>query len=776
MSINLTDEIEVKTKKGKLGSAKQIFLEGDTQTVEKEIQDINSRHNTLNTKHESLSKTVQGIAATGGASTANNVTYDNNSSGLNAENAQDAIDELQSSKIDKTSILQESGEAEDKVMSQKAVSAKLSDLVKKENGKKLIDSEYSDGISTSEEYPEFANYVADENNRLIESIEQGSGKKTIYTNLKVCGDLEVEGDSDIKNLVKKENGKKLIDSEYSDGISTSEEYPEFANYVADENNRLIESIEQGSGKKTIYTNLKVCGDLEVEGDSDIKDKDKKNILFRKIDSSHKPISITIDVRNRNTNTIFIGVLENDFSTYYRKYSIYVINKNGGEKFLFEKDINSFIQQIDLDNSCKYIKFVTENGSPSDISINVWNDFDIGSPFLYISNKANKYAHFVCDGVNDEQELSEALALIGWHGTIKLSSGVFYIDKMVNRRGKYGAMIKGKTVSWNLTNDITIEGVSKNSNEWGMGTKIYTRSSSFDNVPEGEESYVIGTEAGAGIGTLRIKDINFSMEDNTHKYVIINGQYLGALIVDSCTLSGGANKWSDIPPQEGSVGLRGIIGNCNGSNYVIKNTYAIALYEGFQLGGEHLFAYELGTRFCYYGYTFGNYDYGSWFTENSVTASHPLVLINCCDEGSRALPLFAKCGVQSSSNAKALQEVDLIGFNLEVHTANLLPARELTPGSFCGKVTVCACGSSNSEKDTQPSAEFGNRVDTKFWEDNSGRNFQTINMTHKLAGTTAERNGYYANYMQNYFDLDLNKMLICIDTAKQKWVDVNGIEV
>ena len=94
MSINLTDEIEVKTKKGKLGAAKQIFLEGDIQTVEKEIQDINSRHSALNTKHESLSKTVQGIAATGGASTATNVTYNNDVSGLNAENVQNAIDEL----------------------------------------------------------------------------------------------------------------------------------------------------------------------------------------------------------------------------------------------------------------------------------------------------------------------------------------------------------------------------------------------------------------------------------------------------------------------------------------------------------------------------------------------------------------------------------------------------------------------------------------------------------------------------------------------------------
>ena len=79
-------------------------------------------------KHESLSRTVQGIAATGGASTATNVTYNNDSSGLNAENAQDAIDELQGSKINKTSILQESGEAKDKVMSQKAVSDKFTHL------------------------------------------------------------------------------------------------------------------------------------------------------------------------------------------------------------------------------------------------------------------------------------------------------------------------------------------------------------------------------------------------------------------------------------------------------------------------------------------------------------------------------------------------------------------------------------------------------------------------------------------------------------------------
>lgn len=173
-NINVTAPIHAATKKGKLGAAQEIFLEGDTQTVEKEIQDINSRHNDLSSKHESLSSTVsdhakqiesnqsqitanksaqdekntsldanmaklntrddqitelvKGVTATGGASVATAVSYDNTSSQLASATVQGAVDELQGSKLNKTSILQESGEAEDKVMSQKAVSTKLSDL------------------------------------------------------------------------------------------------------------------------------------------------------------------------------------------------------------------------------------------------------------------------------------------------------------------------------------------------------------------------------------------------------------------------------------------------------------------------------------------------------------------------------------------------------------------------------------------------------------------------------------------------------------------------
>ena len=83
MSIGLTDELEVKTKKGKLAAAKQIFLEGDEETVQQ-----------IGEKTHQLENAVKDITATGGASTANAVSYSNETSGMTAVTAQGAIDEL----------------------------------------------------------------------------------------------------------------------------------------------------------------------------------------------------------------------------------------------------------------------------------------------------------------------------------------------------------------------------------------------------------------------------------------------------------------------------------------------------------------------------------------------------------------------------------------------------------------------------------------------------------------------------------------------------------
>ena len=141
MSINLTDELLAKTKKGKIASAKQVFLEGDQENLQQ-----------IGDKTHQLENAIKDITVSGGASTANAVSYSNETSGMTAVTAQGAIDELASKKAnsaDVTSqmqteqtrvndelakkfnsenIVQESGEYEDKVMSQKAVSTKLSDL------------------------------------------------------------------------------------------------------------------------------------------------------------------------------------------------------------------------------------------------------------------------------------------------------------------------------------------------------------------------------------------------------------------------------------------------------------------------------------------------------------------------------------------------------------------------------------------------------------------------------------------------------------------------
>lgn len=140
MSINLTDELLAKTKKGKIASAKQVFLNGDQENLQQ-----------IGEKTHQLEDAIKDITVSGGASTATAVSYNNETSGMNAVTAQGAIDELAAKnqeqdatigtkaeksevateldkKFNKENIAQESGDAEDKVMSQKAVSKKLSDL------------------------------------------------------------------------------------------------------------------------------------------------------------------------------------------------------------------------------------------------------------------------------------------------------------------------------------------------------------------------------------------------------------------------------------------------------------------------------------------------------------------------------------------------------------------------------------------------------------------------------------------------------------------------
>ena len=119
-------------------------LQGQIDDKQRQITANDEDISLLQTRSTQMEQSINNIAVTGGASVANTVAYSNTASGLVSINAQGAIDELAAKnatkaekaevtaelekKFDKESILQESGDAEDKVMSQKAVSDKLSYL------------------------------------------------------------------------------------------------------------------------------------------------------------------------------------------------------------------------------------------------------------------------------------------------------------------------------------------------------------------------------------------------------------------------------------------------------------------------------------------------------------------------------------------------------------------------------------------------------------------------------------------------------------------------
>ena len=159
---NLVETIQDVDKEVKTLHSKDTDLQSQITDKQQQISVHDKDIELLQTRSTQMEQTINNIAATGGASVANTVAYTNTTSGLESVNAQGAIDELAAKnklqdatisakanaadvtsqmqteqervntefakKFDKESILQESGDAEDKVMSQKAVSTKLNDL------------------------------------------------------------------------------------------------------------------------------------------------------------------------------------------------------------------------------------------------------------------------------------------------------------------------------------------------------------------------------------------------------------------------------------------------------------------------------------------------------------------------------------------------------------------------------------------------------------------------------------------------------------------------
>lgn len=380
-----------------------------------------------------------------------------------------------------------------------------------------------------------------------------------------------------------------------------------------------------------------------------------------------------------------------------------------------------------------------------------------------ANTQGKYARtvdFFCDGVNDEVEIQAAVNLAAasnkYSGTVLLLDGDYYIESFTEyestKADRPAAVLIPKAAKV-----INIEGAT---GENGTVLNIKT-----DNITEQVD--VFGLEVQGTQGTIvNYSNLRAVVADQEHPLIVFDNYYTAACEMKHIRmycLGYGAGQM----PVEGLIGIRCSRGSNNGVGQELRHIGATGFYEAFQLGGEHLVCIDLLGRNNYYAYTFGNYDI------NAGNLEHPYTLINCADEFSAALPYFGRNGrIGTNYLNDATQQVDLIGFNMEIRRdgnptqAEPLPAEEEVPGTFCGRVEFTATRNYNLSTN-------GNMTAFQFWKAGSGERFRTSNMTHKLGGTTTERNTYTPQYMQTYFDTTLSKMLVYDGT---QWRDMNGTAV
>lgn len=261
MSINLTDELLAKTKKGKIASAKQVFLDGDQENLQQ-----------IGEKTHQLEDAIKDITVSGGASTATAVSYNNETSGMTAITAQGAIDELAAKnqeqdaaigtkaeksevateldkKFDKENIAQEFGDSKDKVVSQFALPFR--EIESPEFIKVIVDAEdnfllgiqldgsieWGNGIPTPvrAKLQEIINQCQQDKTDILEAIN--AAKKELSASITALQEGKVD----------KEEGKSLIEDEVQECFKVIEN-EEFIHAVVDSEDRLIFGIYRDSGK------------------------------------------------------------------------------------------------------------------------------------------------------------------------------------------------------------------------------------------------------------------------------------------------------------------------------------------------------------------------------------------------------------------------------------------------------------------------------------------------------------------------------------------------
>lgn len=243
---------------------KQSQIDDKQQQITANDEDISL----LQTRSTQMEETIKGIAATGGASQANAVTYDNEKSKLTAINIQSAVDEV----VDKVAIKDNEGtvvetpfryiqseefifakvDAEDKLLfgiqwDGTPVFGKTSAVEDRLQSQVTLLAERVATIMGDEDTTNVIDTMT-ELKRFFADIENTQTLTSILANL---NSLNTKVGEDIKSLqdtkVDKEEGKSLIEDEVKECFKVIEN-EEFIHAVIDSEDRLLFAIYRDSGK------------------------------------------------------------------------------------------------------------------------------------------------------------------------------------------------------------------------------------------------------------------------------------------------------------------------------------------------------------------------------------------------------------------------------------------------------------------------------------------------------------------------------------------------
>lgn len=203
----------------------------------------------LQTRSTQMEEAIKGISASGGASQASAVTYENTESGLDSITAQGAIDELANKKFNKENISQEFGDSKDKVVSQFALPFR--EIESPEFIKAIVDAEdhFLFGIQLDGSIEWGKGIPAPIRAKLQEIINQCQQDKTDV--LEAVNAAKEELSASITALqegkVDKEEGKSLIEDEVKECFRIIEN-EEFIKAITDSEDRVLFGFYRATGK------------------------------------------------------------------------------------------------------------------------------------------------------------------------------------------------------------------------------------------------------------------------------------------------------------------------------------------------------------------------------------------------------------------------------------------------------------------------------------------------------------------------------------------------